>query len=139
MQRNGFSHIAFLDICQAFQQGLAAKLFIVEVSVKHAEHAQAACGFGTVAGFAGELECFGMCHDGIGKFAGAAMDHADNAGLADAAMGFDAQCFEAFGDERRRAVFLESEFWVGVNVATKRGNVCVLGAQRVWKVHDASR
>ena len=44
-----------------------------------------------------------------------------------------------FGNERRRAVFLESEFWVGVNVATKRGNVCVLGAQRVWKVHDASR
>ena len=67
--------------------------------------------------------------DGSRTRAGA--QHTDHSGLADAAVGFDAQRFEPRGHQRGGAMLLESEFRMGMDVAANRGNVRVLTAQRV--------
>ena len=71
--------------------------------------------------------------------AGAGAQHPDHAGLADAAMGFDTEGFEALGHQRGGAVLLEGEFRVGVDVTADGGDLRVIGPERIQKVHDASR
>ena len=60
-----------------------------------------------------------------GALRGAGAQHADDAGLADAAMHFDAELGELLRDELRRARFLEPELRVRVDVPAPRGHLVV--------------
>lgn len=50
-------------------------------------------------------------------FAALAVDHTHHTGLPNFTMRFDAQSFEPVGHKRGRTVFIESQFWMGVNIA----------------------
>ena len=71
--------------------------------------------------------------------AGAGAQHPDHAGLADAAVGLDAEGLETVGHQRGGAVLLEGKLRVGVDVTADGGGLRVIGPKMIQKVHDASR
>ena len=65
------------------------------------------------------------------------LQHADHAGLADAAVHLDAPLGELGRDDLGRAVLLEPELRVGVQVAADGGQLIVEAADRLEGRHRA--
>jgi hypothetical protein len=59
-----------------------------------------------------------MASDAAGAIAN--FEGADEAGLAETAMNFDASFFELFGDDGAGADFLKTQFGMGVEIAAQR-------------------
>jgi len=56
------------------------------------------------------------------------LDHADQAGLREAAVHLDAPCRQPVGDQLRGAAFLEGELGMGVDVAPDAAQLGVIAA-----------
>ena len=73
-----------------------------------------------------------------GALARPTFEDAHHAGLRQPSMHLDAEGLQLFGDDRRRALLLEAEFGVGVNVAAPRRHVVVDGGDAVDHGHGVS-
>ena len=62
--------------------------------------------------------------------------NADHTGFADVAMNLAAELSKLACDELRRAMLLETEFWMRMDVAAPGGHFAVKQIDQMWDLHD---